>query len=80
VQTLAAGLLVAVCALHVAWALLLPRRLRGRVARWLQRQPLPQRLTARLQPRAGCDCGGCDGRPAGKADAGQAVIRLRPRR
>jgi hypothetical protein len=61
------GIVVAVCAGHVAWALLPPP-----LARVLLRWPLPRPMATALRRRAqGCGCGGCDhaGAPPGKAQA-----------
>jgi hypothetical protein len=80
-QGLAAGTLVAGCALYAVWALL-PAAGRRSMARVMLRLPLPDALAAVLRTQAQRSSGcGCDGCPAGAAPKNEAapikVIRRR---
>jgi hypothetical protein len=71
-QTLLVASVVAACAAHVAWRLVLPASARSRIARKLLRAPLPEALARALRRQAralpGCGCEGCERAPqqAGK--------------
>ncbi len=63
-QSATTVLLVALCAVYVGWALLLPSALRARLATAALRLPWPAVLRRSLQRQAakmnGCGCDGCD--------------------
>ena len=66
-QNTLAALLVALCALYVGWALLLPAALRARLATAALRLRWPALLRRSLQRQAAaansCGCDGCDRSP-----------------
>jgi hypothetical protein len=83
-QTLLTALIVACCAAYVLWALLLPAAARRRIATALLRWPWPQgvarHLRAQARPPSGCDCEGCDARPASSASGVAQKVHWAPRR
>jgi hypothetical protein len=85
VQGLLTALIVAGCAVYVAWALLLPAALRRRVATALLKRRWPTAVRRWLQAAArvpaACDCDGCDAAP-GKATVPPGVqpVHWAPRR
>jgi hypothetical protein len=83
-QTLLTALIVASSAAYVLWALLLPASARRRIASALLRWPWPQRVARHLQamarPASGCDCEGCDARPAPSASGAAQKVHWAPRR
>jgi len=84
-QPLLTALIVACCAAHVAWSLLLPAAMRRRIVlRLLQRHwpaAVARRLQAQTRSTPGChSCDGCGrGVPAGRPSAVQPMHGL-PRR
>jgi hypothetical protein len=63
-QPLLAALIVACCAAHVAWSLLLPVAMRRRIVWLLMKRHWPtaaaRRLQAQAEPTPGCHaCDGC---------------------
>jgi hypothetical protein len=77
-QGVIVGIVVAVCAGHVAWTLL-PTTLARRLLRW----PLPRPLAAALRRRIrGCGCGGCDhaNAPSGRTRTQAQTLHWRPRK
>jgi hypothetical protein len=56
-QLLLAGLIVAACAAHVLWALLLPASWKQRAQQALRRGGAPERTATGCEACAGCGCG-----------------------
>ncbi len=81
-QSILVALIVAACAVSVAWTLM-PSAARRQIALRLLAHRLPEPLAARLRRHAqavsGCACDGCDKGTAKVAPPAVQAIRFHPR-
>ncbi|MEO7056779.1 MAG: DUF6587 family protein [Caldimonas sp.] len=81
-QSIIVAVIVAACAVYVAWTLM-PSAARRQVALRLLAHRLPEPLAARMrrhaQASSGCGCDGCDKAPAQAPPPAVQAIRFHPR-